>query len=224
VIASTLSGNIASGTTIYGGAIYNTGSLTVLNSTITGNTSASGQGGGAPFSGGGAASTPRLPAPSPLPTAPLPEIPSPESRPCIQNRRHRRRGINGTATLANTIVSGNSSNLGNQDITGAYTDKGGNVVSLPTYLGSLASNGGPTQTMLPDPGNDTYVICGGTVANASDAGLKTDQRGLPAKRRYGETVCVDAGAVQTNYSLDFTTQPPAKASIGQPLTPHPWFN
>jgi hypothetical protein len=222
VIASTLSGNIASGTTIYGGAIYNTGSLTVLNSTITGNTSASGQGGGAPFSGGGggiySSATGTLTITNSTITG--------NSVTGISSMLSGTGGIggggiNGTATLANTIVSGNSSNLGNQDITGAYTDKGGNVVSLPTYLGSLASNGGPTQTMLPDPGNDTYVICGGTVANASDAGLKTDQRGLPRKTTYGETVCVDAGAVQTNYSLDFTTQPPAKASIGQPLTPAP---
>ncbi len=127
-------------------------------------------------------------------------------------------GINGAATLANTIVSGNTSNLGNQDISGVSTDKGGNVLSVPANLDALGNYGGPTQTMLPEPGIDTYVICGGTVANAAEAGLKTDQRGLPRKTKNGETVCVDAGAVQTDYALDFTTQPPAKASVGQPFS------
>jgi len=61
--------------------------------------------------------------------------------------------------------------------------------------------------VIPLPGSP--AICAG-LASAIPSGLTTDQRGEPnTNTSYGFTPspCVDAGAVQTNYALSFSTQP-----------------
>ena len=58
------------------------------------------------------------------------------------------------------------------------------------------------------------------------AGSTTDERGYPnGNTTYPgyspSTPCVDAGAVQSNYALSFTTEPPTSAFSGRPLSPGP---
>jgi len=116
---------------------------------------------------------------------------------------------NSTVTLAN--------NLFGEDVQGSSTDNGGNVYAN-AHLSSLGNYGGPTQTMMPLPGS--AGICAGTVANATAAGLTVDQRGNPRSTTvYNATPCVDAGAVQTAYSLSFTTTPSGSVNTGATLMP-----
>ena len=72
--------------------------------------------------------------------------------------------------------------------------------------------------MLPLPGS--AAICAGTLANATAAGISADQRGFGF-----DPLCspgaVDAGAVQSNYALSFTTQPPSGTPVDAVLTPAP---
>ena len=71
-------------------------------------------------------------------------------------------------------------------------------------LSPLGNYGGSTQTMIPLPGS--AAICAGTLANATAASITADQRGFVF-----DPLCpsgsVDAGAVQTNYSITFVQQP-----------------
>ncbi len=76
-------------------------------------------------------------------------------------------------------------------------------------LSPLGNYGGPTQTLIPLPGSP--AICAGLQANIP-GGVTTDQRGdTNTNANYpgysAGTPCVDAGAVQTNYSLKFVQQP-----------------
>jgi len=83
------------------------------------------------------------------------------------------------------------------------------ITGVGPQLAPLGYYGGPTQTMPPLPGSP--AICAGLASNLQ-AGVMTDQRGYPNTNAsytgYSASApCVDAGAVQTNYSLAFTTQP-----------------
>ena len=85
-------------------------------------------------------------------------------------------------------------------------------------LAPLGNYGGPTQTMVPLPGSP--AICAGTAANAAAAGLTTDQRGFPFDP-HCPLGALDAGAVQSNYALAFTTEPPSSVVAGQGINPAP---
>ena len=86
------------------------------------------------------------------------------------------------------------------------TSNSGAVTGSNTFLAPLGYYGGTTQTMMPLPGS--AAICAGTAANATAASLTTDQRGNPrSTTAYSSTACVDAGAVQTAYSLQFSATP-----------------
>lgn len=82
-------------------------------------------------------------------------------------------------------------------------------------LATLGNYGGPTPTLLPLPGSS--AICAGLTSISGVPG--TDQRGAAL-----DPLCsagqMDAGAVQTNYSLAFTQQP-GYAFTGQAMTPAP---
>jgi CSLREA domain-containing protein len=179
LLNSTVSGDFAS---IQGGGIYSSGTMTLSGNTISANTA--GQGGGGVYN---AASTPT------------------------------------NTTLANTIASGNTqgTTLGGgvaDDLDGSSnTNNGGNVVGVsngstvnatPIQLSALGSYGGLTDTMIPLPGSP--AINAGLVSSIA-AGATTDQRGLPnTKTSYpgcSSSPCVDAGAVETNYSLNFVSEP-----------------
>ncbi len=196
VSASTLSSNT---TNSNGGGIYNQGALTVSDSTVSGNT-ATGNGGGIYNQGaltvnGGTIS----------------------GNTAVGNGGGVE-NAGGITNLANTIVSGNSAPNGVDFDGSSYIDNGGNQVgAISIGLAPLANYSGPTQTMLPLPGSP--AICAGTAANT--IGLNTDQRGLARSTTYSSTPCVDSGAVQTNYTLAFSTEPPFTANAGQVISPAP---
>jgi len=209
LIGSTVSGNTATGNGPSGGGIFSDGTLTLNDSTISGNSvtgGGSGQGGGIYADPG----TPLTIANSTISanTAdgqgggiyyPAPSTPQP--------------------ALANAIVAGNTAQS-SSDISVAYADNGGNQVGGTIDLAPLNSYGGPTQTMPPLPGSP--AICYGLPANATAAGITTDQRGFvfdPACSTYATSL--DSGAAQANYALAFTTQPPASALVGAKLSPAP---
>lgn len=174
VTDSTFTGNAAAADGA-GGGISNasTGTLTAVNNTISGNSAG---GGGGIFSAG-------------------------------------------TATYANNIVSGNTALSGLDDCDGAVGEcpvngTNGNLVGGTVNLSPLSNNGVAIESMIPEPGSP--AICGGSLAAASSAGLTTDQRGLPITGGgYCPSGSIDSGAVQTNYSLGFTTDPPANVTIDQ---------
>jgi large repetitive protein len=118
--------------------------------------------------------------------------------------------VSGSAVLTGTIVAANTAIIG-ADIHGSYTDGGGNVTSatspLAITLSSLDNYGGPTQTMIPLPGSP--AICATSPSSATG----TDQRGDSRTTNYAGTSCRDAGAVETNYTLSFSTQPPATVNV-----------
>jgi len=187
VTNSTFSGNSA---TLDGGGISNSGTLTVSNSTFSGN-SATGAGGSI-FNGGM-----------------LKVTNSTLSGNTAGNNGGGIYNTGGKASLANSIVAGNTAAGSADDFDGGspYTDNGGNFVGYfngaqvnagAIDLTPLAYYGGPTQTMIPLPGSP--AICAGLAANVP-SGVTTDQRGWPI----GPSICpsgvVDAGAVQTNYVL-----------------------
>ena len=149
-----------------------------------------------------------------------------------------------TANLSNSIVDGNwigtSSAVSQYDdfhdgsgitayssVSSANGNKGGNVVgaynspsstqpSPAIHLAPLSFYSGLTQTMIPLP--PSPAICAGLVANIP-SGYTTDQRGLPNTNNdytnYTTTpACVDAGSVQTAYSVSFTA-----SNSAQPATP-----
>jgi hypothetical protein len=88
-----------------------------------------------------------------------------------------------SATLVNTIVAGQTSG---GDVTGSYTDGGGNLIGGNPLLAPLGDYGGPTPTMPPLSGSN--AIGGGTTGTGVPA---TDQRGFA---RGGS---IDIGAFQT---------------------------
>jgi hypothetical protein len=190
---STVSGNtVSNGSNAANGAgIESNGTLNVTNSTIAGNTASgtsTNTGGGIDVAGG-------------------------------------------SASLANTIVSGNSvgASGANSNINGTFSDNGGNVIgggtdATNTLVGgagaaiSLSSLGySPTsavalQTQVPLPGS--AAICAGKTGSVP-SGITTDERGQPLGTNYCSSGAMDAGAVQTNYSMSFTTNPPSSVTVDQ---------
>jgi hypothetical protein len=148
-------------------------------------------------------------------------------------------GISGAAdgsntprlTLVNSIVAGNSGGAGQAaDIRSAgltIVDGGGNVFTQDTAttvdpgLAPLGHYGGNTPTLLALPGSRS--ICAGVVSAAEATVPALDQRG--AARPYVAdglvpASCVDAGAVQTHYAMQFSVQPSAVA-LNTPMLPAP---
>jgi hypothetical protein len=196
LIDDTISGNRAGA---FGGGIFNLSrSLSIVDCTISGNTV--GGGGSGPAGGGGIAN---------LDFSNGPNGP-----------------IGGNFTVANTVLSGN---LDYGDIYyGTYTDGGGNVIGVvfppeaapitidgaPINLAPLGNYGGPTQTMPPLPGSP--AICIGKQSNIP-SGVTTDQRGFPNNSGYtigsSTKLCVDSGAVETNFAISFSGEPPASSFV-----------
>lgn len=122
----------------------------------------------------------------------------------------------GTITVTNTSKSFTVT----QVYQTALFASAGNLVGTAAKLSSLGNYGGPTQTMIPLPGS--LAICRG-IASGLAPGVITDQRGLPNTNAsysgYSSgTPCVDAGSVQTNYALSFTSQPPASVTALSPFS------
>ena len=237
---STFTGNVAAGT---GGAIaldsYDGDTAEIVNSTFTGNT--------ATLSGGGIATTgsfydddarkarnkpshkARITTKTVRPREPEQVLLTLTGATIAGNAAGTTGGgidsPNSGASLANSIVAGNASTGQYADFHGIYLDNLGNLASnnqgtaslLNPGLAALGNYGGPTQTMIPLPGS--AAICSGVAANAA---TPTDQRGTGYARStgYGDAVCVDAGAVESNYSLAFVTEP-VDTMAGVILSPAP---
>lgn len=190
---STLSGN----TSALGGGIFNSGTLTIANATLAGNSSSTT--GGAIYSSG--------------------KLTVSDSTISANSASSAGGGIEnstGLLQLANSIVSGNAA-ASSADIAGSYTNNGGNLVSGNANLTPLGNSGGPTQTLVPLPGSS--AICAGTLANATAAGFSTDQRGFAFDPNC-PAGSVDVGAVQTNYAMGFAPLP-SDVPLGQAITPAP---
>jgi len=215
VTGSTFSGNSAPEG--FGGAIFASVQASVTDSTITGN-SASISGGGLFFVG------------SQLTLA---------SSTISGNTAGAGGGIEnfiegqpspGVVVATNSIVAGNTStatpgddcdNCGAQGQYDLISTPGNITVPL---LGPLQINGAGTmlQTMLPLPGSP--AICAGSPA-LLPTGLIIDQRGFPrVNTTYpsysASSPCLDLGAVQTNYSLQFVQQP-TDTAVNQVISPAP---
>jgi len=123
----------------------------------------------------------------------------------------------GTLNLTDTIVSLNSA-PSNPDVDGTVTDHGGNQIGASGIaLSPLGSFGGPTQTQIPSPGSP--ALCGGVFARSRNPLIRFDQRGADDNPSCPDSL--DSGAVQTNYAIAFTTQPPANVNGGVPVSPAP---
>jgi hypothetical protein len=194
---STVSGNIAPNGE--GGGIFNAATMTVTDSTISGNSAATGAGGGI-YNIGGTLTV--------------------ANTTISANSATSGGGIyvpSGTVKLANSIVSGNTADA---DIDGTFTNNGGNQVGVGSIdLAPLGNYGGPTQTMPALPGST--AICAGTLTNWNAASLTADQRGFALLSTYCPSGSIDSGAVQTNYALAFSTEPPATSIPTLTLTPNP---
>jgi hypothetical protein len=115
-------------------------------------------------------------------------------------------GAGTSVDLQSSIISGNQlAGIGPSDIGGSGTITGANnlagvttapvlpadtLISLDPYVGSLGDHGGPTLTMLPDPGSP--LINAGNNAQ----GGKYDQRGAGFDRVIGANA--DIGAVESD--------------------------
>jgi len=212
VTNSTFYNNTASGSQggqTGGGAIYYTGgAVSVVNSTFSGNTAVA-------FGGG---------------------IFEGESGVSVMNSIFTGNTSGGDGA---GIYSDNPMNYADRNVyyqntrgTGAESDCYGcntnnHAVSGNPMLLPLGYNGGTTQTMFPLPGS--AAICAGSISDfisVNRVRMTTDQRGDPNTNStypgYSTTdLCVDAGAVQTNYALTFSTEPPSAIFTNQILTPAP---
>jgi CSLREA domain-containing protein len=212
---STVSGNIVFEGS--GGGIANLGTLTVSNSTFSGNASEGNSGGGI-FNGGT-----------------LTVRNSTFSSNSASGGGASGGGIfnGGTLTLSNSIVAGNTTSVEAvyADISGSYTDNGGNQAgnyasptsTIAINLAPLGNYGGPTQTMVPLPGSP--AICTGLAANIL-AGVTTDQRGYPNTNTtytgYSSgSPCVDSGAVQSQYTSVQFVQQPTSTVVNSTISPSP---
>ena len=229
---STFSANLA----VSGGAIQDSGTLSMANSTLYGNTAGSGGGGGLAVSGSGAG-------------AALTNVT------VTANRANS--GLGGgihvaggdVLTLNNTLVAGNlgTTTPGPDDLTGAVAStSSSNLIGVGTNLsgitngaqgnqigtaaapinarlGPLADNGGSTLTVALLPGSP--AIDAGSSAPAVAANLTNDQRGIGYARNAnggGGALAVDIGAFEVqndvvNLSGDPTTPVANKLSLREAI-------
>jgi hypothetical protein len=98
------------------------------------------------------------------------------------------------------------------DCNGCTSNTG--AISGNPMLATLGNYGGPTQTMVPEPGS--VAICAGSATGAASAGITSDQRGVALSLTtsnessytgaggYCPAGKVDVGAVQTDYALSWS--------------------
>jgi hypothetical protein len=199
IVDSTFDDNHVTGSTSAdGGAIWWAGAaLKIVNSTLSGNT-ASHNGGALVVLGGSAALD------------------------NVTFGNNAASGVGGALAVGNTGVvlrntavaestqGGNCADLGGATITSSYTLSDdptcgpgtGDQINVAAGLGTLADNGGPTDTRLPDP--ESPLIDAGDPAGCTDqtgGPLLTDQRGMA--RPQGSRC--DVGAVEVVTTTTTTT-------------------
>jgi len=239
--SSFLNNTSGSGTSAYGGAIFlNNGTGTLSNSLFSGNTATSTAAisyGGALYTSGGTnnfydTTFTGNTATSTIATGgtggALYQVSSTNTFynvTATANTSHYRGGgvykASGSLYLYNSIVSGNTAPTADySDIFSSVTAATGSLYGIAAtgttnpLLSALGNYGGPTQTMIPLPGSPALRL--GNSSSTYTGGRTTDQRGYPRL----VNGYVDAGAVQTNYSLSFVTQP-SNTSINASLLPPP---
>jgi predicted outer membrane repeat protein len=119
---------------------------------------------------------------------------------------------------ANYTVYFNNTEQGNESDCDGCASNTNSVTAVSNPVSGLGSYGGPTQTMLPQPGSG--AICA-VSSSLVPSGVTTDQRGLGFADSYCYSGTVDAGAVQSRYSLSFSTEPPATAPPAMAIDPAP---
>jgi predicted outer membrane repeat protein len=215
VTNSTVNGNTASGD---GGGILGAGAVTVTNSTVNGNT-ASGLGGG--IRGFGAVTVTNSTVSGNTAAGAGGGISSPEVTLVYTTVVQNSAGGAGAQLIAGTLTSFASvvaqprgAAASNCSVAGTTTSNGFNFsddasgsvsckfnavtdhvgASNDPMLGGLSANGGPTNTMVPNPGSP--LIDGVPAASCADgaAGITTDQRGF-ARPDTASPNC-DIGAVE----------------------------
>jgi CSLREA domain-containing protein len=160
-----ITGSDGAGGNAFGGGVYNAGSLVFNACTVTANSASGGTGGDTKTAPDGTGAGGGL------------------GEPAVTGA---------TAQLLGTIVAGNTSTTGSPDVNGSVTSQGFNLIGqvngssgftasgdqtgtvakpLDPKLGPLADNAGPTLTHM--------LLAGSPAIDASNAGLTTDQRGLP---------------------------------------------
>ena len=123
-------------------------------------------------------------------------------------------------TNADFNVYWNNLTNGSEDDCNSCTTNNDATSAASNPLLPQGNYGGPTQTMLPAPGGG--AICAGSAA-LLPSGTITDQRGDARTTTYStpSVTCVDAGAVQSNYSVSFSTEPPVLVGIATAFSPAP---
>ena len=189
--------NTSNGTGI-AGAFQANGTVTITNSTFSGNASPAGTGGGVYFNGTNLIMT--------------------NTTITANSSLNGGGGLHRSATtlvgnVRNTIIAGNSGAAATPDVSGTITSQGNNLIgnvgtslgwvasdilNQPANLGPLAANGGPTPThaLLPgspalDAGNNCVIDLSCGTANPP-VPVNVDQRG--SSRPAGPTV--DIGSVE----------------------------
>jgi hypothetical protein len=218
ITGSTISGNSTKGPSASGGSIgggiFNANSLTMNNCTVSGNRTDlnSGRGGGI-YNNGGVTMT--------LTNCTI------TGNAATNLNFENGQGVHtsGTANIRNTIIAGNSTN--GPDVSGNFNSPSFNIVGsadggssgftngvsgnqvgttgspIDPMLAALASNGGPTQTHRLIIGSPALDAGDNTVA--TNAGLTTDQRGLPRIAdgpNADTTATVDTGAFELQLQME----------------------
>ena len=237
-------GGYVSGLGNGGGAIYSTGTLVVVDSTFSGNTSA--PGGAIAFtSGTGTVSNSTFSGNAALSTyAGGAFFINTGTAVTVANSTFSGNSGNGggaiidygTLTLSNSIITNNSgdglysggtlvvsnslitANAGGDCVVGSSgcptNGTNGNVIGAGSAGLAPLGNYGGP-TQTMIPLPGSSAICLGTSTSAT-----TDQRGAARTTNYGSTTCTDVGAVQTQYALSFAapgTQPPTSVAVNTPM-------
>jgi CSLREA domain-containing protein len=151
ILNSTISGNTSNGTGVAGGAVQANGTVFIANSTFSGNNAPAGTGGGIYFNG---------------------TVLTMNNVTITNNTTGTGAGglhktTTNPANIRNTIIAGNTGGEGTPDVVGAVTSRGNNLIGVigtstgwiasdilnrPAFLAPLANNGGATQThaLLPN--------------------------------------------------------------------------
>jgi hypothetical protein len=212
--AATMTGDTMSGNHgAYGGGVRNSdGTLTLTNCTLSGNSATS--------NGAG-----------------ISNIATTTVINCTvagNSAAHDGGGIEGTVTLGNTIVATNTASIAGPDADGTVTSKGDNligntsgssgwtgtdVLNTNPDLGTLANNGGPTQTMALLTGSPAIDAGANSISGLTIP--TTDERGAlrgSAGPNAGSTVDIGAYEASSSYlvtsTADSTDVGTLRAAVG----------
>ncbi len=216
---STIAGNTCTNSNT-GGGIDNSGTLTLSNSTIVGNsvTSASASNGGGLWLAGAATITNcTITGNSSAGTSGASGI----------------YGAGGAITVSNTIVAGGTNNTTQPDVTGgSFTSSGYNLIGsadaatgfvngtggdivgttanpVAPFLGSLADNGGPTQTIALQSGSPAIDAGNSTTPDQRDASRPFDVAAITNAANGSDIGAVEQGAdapqIGPNFVVNQTT-------------------